>query len=302
MTLLFWNINKQLLTGLLLELVATHAPDIILLAECPVAAGDLTALIAGLNAGRTDIYRPYVNASRRLVVLSHLPSANVEVLLGKEESKEISHKAAVYRIHPLVGKDFLLVGVHLPSKLHMNDQTQADLATRLRPLIERKERDVNHQRTIVLGDFNMDPFERGVVSSEAFHALMDVQTITQLKGRRTVQGGSRRFFYNPMWSRLGDGRSLPPGKAPAKLPHDFAAPPRGAERVPPGTYYYASSETSAYFWHAYDQVLLRPDFLPTFHQEDVQVLTSTGVTPLLTTKGLPDIANASDHLPLLVKI
>jgi hypothetical protein len=55
-----------------------------------------------------------------------------------------------------------------------------------------------------------------------------------------------------------------------------------------------------YFWAIYDQVLLRPSLAPAL--TEVSILDHDGQESLLTANGLPDIANASDHLPLLVRL
>ena len=281
MTFLFWNLARKQLADLLQKLVAAHAPDVILLAESP-AAGELASLVATLNAAGTNLYRPLVSPTRRLVGLFRLPGGNFESLLTAAQSAAVSDKAVIYRVQPLVGEELLVVGLHLPSKLHAHDVTQRALATRLRPLIEHWEARQGHERTVVLGDLNMDPFEEGVVGSEGLHAIMDRATIMRRHGQRQVQGAVRRFFYNPMWSRLGDG-------------------PAG----PAGTYYYAATAASAYYWHTFDQVLLRPALLERFRPENLRVLTSAGNTPLIKPGdplGWPWQQRASDHFPLLLTL
>ena len=71
------------------------------------------------------------------------------------------------------GLDILIVAVHLPSKLNYQDKDQALLCPRYAEFIREAEKEVGHCRTLIVGDFNMNPFEEGVVSSEGFHALMD---------------------------------------------------------------------------------------------------------------------------------
>jgi hypothetical protein len=141
-------------------------------------------------------------------------------------------------------------------------------------MIARLEKQIGHSRTIVIGDFNMNPFEAGLVSSEGFHATM-ARSIAGRKSR-TVLGEVRHFFYNPMWSLLGD---CSPG--------------------PPGTYFYPSSPPLAFLWNTYDQVLLRPDLANFFEPGDVRVIDSAGSQSLLTSAGIPNRA-VSDHLPLFV--
>ena len=183
---------------------------------------------------------------------------------------------SVRHLQPPIGQDALIVALHLPSKLFLSAEEQAHLAPRTSQLIERLEEQVGHRRTIVMGDFNMNPFEAGLVSSEGFHATMS-RSIADKKSR-IVQGQTRRYFYNPMWSLLGDNS---PG--------------------PPGTYFYSSSSPLALFWNTFDQVLLRPDLANYFQPGDVRVIDSVGSQSLLTSAGVPNRA-VSDHLPLFAAV
>jgi len=266
-TFLFWNINRKPLEGLLLLLLEEHLPDLVILAECEIPTAILRARL-GQQQVRYRILED--DPSPRLVFLSRLPKRAIR-LVSDEGG------IAVRRILPPVGDELLLVAVHLGSKLHLESNEQGLLATRMPQIIDEAEKKLKHSRTIVLGDFNMDPFEMGLTSSETLHAIMDRRIAV---GRaRTVQGRSRQFFYNPMWNFLGD-----------------------ASTGPPGTYFYSGSAPVTHFWHTFDQVLIRPELLANFRDENVSVLTSAGSASLLDVKGRPDKTNASDHLPLLFKI
>jgi len=120
----------------------------------------------------------------------------------------------------------------------------------------------------------MNPFEDGVVSTNGFHGVAS-RRIAE-KRKRTVQKREYPFFYNPMWNFFGDAT---PG--------------------PPGTYYYKESD---FFWNMFDQVLVRPDLLPFFSNEDLKILTSDGNTSFLSSQGVPDVNVVSDHLPIFFKL
>jgi endonuclease/exonuclease/phosphatase family metal-dependent hydrolase len=270
-TLLFWNINKKALTSLLRELVDAHAPDVIALAECTMA---LDTLLSAVNGNGLFTYRISPNAAKgpvsRLTVLTRLPRAAIRAFAGNE-------KCAIRHLNsPINSNDFLLIAMHLISKMEVSADEQAMLATRLRPLIAETEKKVGHKRSVVMGDLNMDPFESGVTNSEALHAVGDRKLAAKLS--RTVQGQERFYFYNP-------------------LPRMLASDTSG----PPGTYYRPSSSTEPTRWHIYDQVLIRPELLPNFNYHNLSVLISTGKTPLMKL-GRPDRTVGSDHLPLLLKI
>ena len=96
-----------------------------------------------------------------------------------------------------------------------------------------------------------------------------------VRENRTVKGFPYFFLYNPMWGHFGDRR------------HD-EHPPSHPQHEPPGTCYYSPRESKWFYWQMLDQVLLRPDLLPFFRNEDLRILTSDGTNSLLTKQGLPD--------------
>jgi len=170
--------------------------------------------------------------------------------------------------------DILLAVVHFPSKLHWDEQSQALECTQLADLIRREEENIGHSRTVLVGDLNMNPFEAGVVGARGLHGVM-CRRIAERRAR-VVQGTLYPFFYNPMWSLLGDAS---PG--------------------PPGTYYRGGSEHVVFFWNMFDQVLIRPELLQLFSGQDLEILQSDGATSLVSASGLPD---CSDHLPILFSL
>ena len=164
----------------------------------------------------------------------------------------------------------------MPSKLHRTDDDLAQLCADLIRRVERAEAQVGHTRTVVIGDLNMNPFEKGLVGAAGFHAT-SVRNIAE-GGQRIVDGTNRRFFYNPMWSFFGDCRSNPSG-----------------------TYYYARGGQIVYYWNIFDQVLLRPSLLSAFPVDGVQILTEIDGVSLLSARGTPN-QDISDHLPIILTL
>lgn len=173
--------------------------------------------------------------------------------------------------------DVLLTAIHFPSKLHWTASSQLSESIEFASSIRDAEEQIGHSRTILVGDFNMNPFEPGVVNANALHGVMS-RHIAEKKGR-VVQGKRYQFFYNPMWGLFGDAT---PG--------------------PPGTYYEARSEHMCLFWNMFDQVLIRPDLLHLFSKEDLEILTSDGETPFVSLHGFPNAEVASDHFPVFFRL
>jgi len=80
--------------------------------------------------------------------------------------------------------------------------------TNLSNAIVEEERKAGHSRTILVGDLNMNPFEKGVIAAAGLHAVASRRIAERIE--RTVQGRSYPFFYNPMWGLLETRRSGPP--------------------------------------------------------------------------------------------
>jgi hypothetical protein len=56
----------------------------------------------------------------------------------------------------------------------------------------------------------------------------------------------------------------------------------------------------SYFWHLYDQVLLRPVLMDGLRE--LKILDAEGSTSLLGGQGYPNRAVGSDHLPILFRL
>jgi hypothetical protein len=268
LTFLFWNLNNKPLHVLVSELVDLHEVDVLILAECDVAS---PIMLSELNSKSEQQFFKTFSTSQKIVIYTRFPDWWVRPI-SEGDGLSIRHL-----VHPILGQQLLIVGAHLSSKLHLNEEEQTLLATRLRPHIEKAEEQVGHCQTLIVGDLNMNPFEAGVASSEGLHGVMD-RRIAQ-RWSREVRGKIRHFFYNPMWSRFGD-----------------------ESQGPVGTYYYNTSSPLNQFWHIFDQVLFRPCLLPYFRNEDLQVITVANSASLMKADGRPDSNAASDHFPLLFKL
>ncbi|WP_446009505.1 hypothetical protein [Candidatus Electrothrix sp.] len=267
MNLLFWNLNRKHLLNELCALSRQYDVDILVLAESPLSDVDI---LTTLNSGQKRKFLLPLNLSERLSIYTRFVRKSV---IPVSDSVGI----AIKQIVPPLGPDFILVAVHLPSKLHLSEIDHTMLSVRLSEMVCEAEQRVGHQRTVGIGDFNMNPFENGMVTADGLHAVMDRKIA--LKKERTVQGKARSFFYNPMWSRLGD-----------------------LSYGPPGTYHYPSSGQACFFWNSFDQVLLRPSLLDFFSDQNLEVVTRFNGTNLLKENGQPNKQQFSDHLPIFINL
>jgi hypothetical protein len=263
---LFWNLNRQPLGDRIARAAAHYSADFVLLAECLMPPAQVLAELNARSDPPNFVY-PFSQGSR-IQIYTRRPAKSV---IDEFNSPRMTIRQVDLGPPPGI----LLAVVHFQSKGPWDRDDQTLESTALAADIARAEDQAGHQRTILVGDFNMNPFDPGVIGAQALHATMTRGLAG--RGEREIGGKTYRFFYNPMWGHFGDRT---PG--------------------PPGTYYLRSSKPGHYFWNMYDQLLLRPAL--TGLLDDLQILDTDGHTSLLTKNGLPKESDGSDHLPILFRL
>ena len=268
--ILFWNLHRsQTACELLAQATSEHSADVVITAECP-----LTRLaLAGILEERTGShFHSYTGKDGdRIFVFTKAP-----ITCGGPVS-DMPH-LYISDLHIPDHPSLLLGGFHNISVLEYDLEDVQEQASIAAEYVRFAERTARHSRTVVIGDFNLPPFDRAMVKAGGFYAIMDRKLVASATQRR-VLFNDYPLFYNPMWSMLGD------------IAHK-----------PPGSYHYYKAKHLNYYWYMYDQVLLRPELLPMFHEKDIAIVTRIGGANLLNADGTPDAEVASDHLPIFLKL
>jgi endonuclease/exonuclease/phosphatase family metal-dependent hydrolase len=268
-TLVLWNLRHKAREDLVNSLVAEAGAQVVVLLEEPLAPDERTAALDALG-GTWRCPQAVVEHRDHVRLYTRLPEVAIRAISG-------GWRYAEYALNlPDVG-EVLLVAAHLPDRRNSSLASANMQCAELAGAVRAREADRRHNRTIVVGDLNLDPWDDGIVGASGFHAMM-TRSIAE-KGTRVVNDRQYPFFYNPMWAHLGD---------------------RGASA--PGTYYWRHAEQVCFHWHAIDQVLVRPALLGALPSECTQIVTRVGQTDLLKADGTPDGTTASDHLPLVVRL
>ena len=265
LALLFWNMGGVDRAQVCTRLPHRHDVTAVFVAECPRPLSWLRALNP---PGLTARYFSHPKTARRVTTFSAVGEAALTLT-------EDSRHYAVRRLILPTAPELLVVTAHLPSKLRSQDEEQERVFRRFAESASEVETQRGHARTLIIGDLNAHPYQRGVFSADGLHGV-PTRAIA-VRGARTDNRQTYRMFYNPMWQFFGDG-SL----------------------GPPGTYYRWRAEHDCAFWYMFDQVLLRPDLLPYFVNPDLEILTTDGINSLILPDGSPDRRTASDYLPVLV--
>ena len=145
---------------------------------------------------------------------------------------------------------------------------------RFRLAIEESEVSVDNSNTVIMGDFNLDPFDRNMISADGMHAVSS-RSVAENMLKRMVRGQEYPLLYNPMWNLLGDFQD------------------------PPGSFFYSQSSMVTAFWHTMDQVLLRPSIASRLAKDSLRFITHVNGIALTTALGHPKV---SDHFPLYFEI
>jgi hypothetical protein len=262
---LFWNVGGESLSPIIASLVRAHSVDILILAENTELTG---AILAALNPkGQRADFFIIPSLAAKVSLFCKFPSRFVQPI---GDDGRVSLRQIV-----LPGRTpFLLCAAHLPSKLRMSPEDQADFSIDVNRFIRDAEKRLGHSSSVVVGVLNMNPFERGLMSTMAFNAVGS-RSIAERRSR-THSATEHPFFFNPMWQFYAEA----PG-------------------VPQGTFYHRSPGMISLYWHLIDQVLIRPALLPYFDTKSVKLLDQHSSGSLLGRNGLPF---PSDHLPIFFSV
>jgi endonuclease/exonuclease/phosphatase family metal-dependent hydrolase len=269
-TIIFWNIDKQ--SKVLAHtpcLASTYSVDVFLLAEAPK---NITPALQALNALAIGDYREEANATAKIRAVTRLGRSELT-----HRFTGIGRLLSVWSIRsPKLQPEVLLAAVHMPSKAGgNNDADQLSVTKEVVNELNECEDRRNHRNTVLVGDFNMHPYDSGMTSVTGMHGLM-TRKLAEMPDRLHL-GLPRRRFYNPMWGLFGDRT---PG--------------------PAGTHFWRSSVLHNPHWGMIDQVLLRPAMIDRLNE--LTVLESDGAHMLLALDGAPDKTHLSDHLPVMFRL
>lgn len=265
MNFLFWNIAKKPIAGTISLLCKEHNIDILILAESEYTSSDL---LLQLN-NETTLYHhnsPISNC-KKIQIYTRFHFDYIAPI--NETHRYTFRELALPNIEKI-----LLVGIHFPDKVSFSPQSQM---IEVRKLVDNiyDEKGNEFCNKIIIGDFNMNPFEEPMVSTVGFNATKS--SVVALKGKRTVQDVEYKYFYNPMWSLFGD------------LNAEIS-----------GTYYYSKAEHINFKWNIFDQFLLSPALIDKFDKSSLKIISGLADgTSFLNQSKRPNKNIYSDHLPFV---
>ncbi|EKV01123.1 exonuclease III [Leptolyngbya sp. PCC 7375] len=260
--ILFWNVNNKDLTGFVCSIAASTNADIIVLNENNVPVPKTLQSIQ--KEVSSDFYHPDTSSEERFHCFCKNPEFDLsEIHAGFRTS---------VRQFKIGQHNALLALVHGVDIRNYDPEARQSFAQELAGEMRFVKKQQNTKKLILLGDFNMNPFDRGMNLAAGLNAMMTKSCVR--RGYRKHLDKNYDLYYNPMWSLFGDNTDGPAGTV------------------------YDTSNQGPYGWSMLDQIVINHSIVELFC--DVQILTDAGAESLMDAKGHPDINKASDHFPILV--
>lgn len=265
---LFWNIYRKNLIGPLLQIILENDLDIVALAETENL--DIKSLINSLSIQEQEWKVIEICPVANIRVLA---KRNVHISVHQEDKRFTSYKVfedkGMYLFHV----------VHLSSPMYLEESARNIRAINVSQVLRKIEEMIfgdSEYKSIIIGDFNLQPYSQGLSSVHGFNATMSVPKAKKLL--RVVEGEEKYFYFNPTWKLMGDNK------------------------IAQGTYYNSSDQQeNSLFWYSFDEILVRPYFIDMFNWDYFGIIEQTE-THKFVNKDIIDKHNYSDHLPIKFEI
>jgi hypothetical protein len=265
---LFWNIYKKNLLGPLLQVILESSIDVVALVESENL--DVSSLINELKLRGQDW---------KLVEMC--PVTDIRLVAKQTIHISVHQEGKRFSAYKIVdGKEmYLLDVVHLSSPMHLEEEARNARATNISQVLRKIEENVfenSEFKSIIVGDFNLQPYSQGISGVYGFNATMSVPKAKKIF--RIVDGEPKYFYFNPTWKLMGDNK------------------------IAQGTYYNNSDQQErSMFWYSFDEVLVRPYFIDKFNWEKFGIIEKTDNYKFVSNE-IIDKCDYSDHLPIRFEI
>ena len=257
MKLLFWNLKKNSINNYLIECLNENEIDVAVLAE-----------YSGLDFDYIESVSEYshIEGFGGSDKITMLVKTGIEVIVKRESSR--------YVIYHIVfnGFEYNLVGTHLQDRIHTDKEIRILTIGRLVNDLSNLERSSNCNNSMIIGDFNANPFDDELLRISAFNAVLFKKVIEKSE-TRTVDNKKYRRFYNPILNYLSEDTETY------------------------GSYYHIGDSNSP-IWHSLDQFIVRKPLMNKI--TDFRYIKTIDGKSLI--KSVMPNKDISDHLPLIVTV
>jgi len=255
MNILFWNLHEKNLGDLLVKALRSNKYDLLFFSEYQ----------------NTDMHEVVTKADSEYQCISSMGGTKRITAICSEKYDVVvlqsNARFVIYRVN-IQGTSYLISVVHLSDKRNDSDGIMRE--NQIRDLVfalHSFELEYKY-RSIIIGDFNAEPYDREMLSKFGMNAVLFKKEILKHE-TVNIDGHRVRRFYNPTLSSI-------------------------SEEVQQYGSYRLDGPVSP-IWHCLDQVVMRKAMITYF--ENVQYLKKIANISLM--KDLNP--KYSDHLPLLIR-
>lgn len=264
MKLLFWNTENKDLTEEILELIVYEDVDI-------------AAFCESSNAAAEEIINKLQQIHNKQYIFQETPGCDRIKVIVKAQLGNISllTQHTYFSLVKLERKDnpLILGFVHLPSLAYHTPEQIRRAAQTLNERVQQEERLHEINDSLIIGDFNVNPFETPMIE---FSGMGAINSSDALRREHVTDGGeTKRLFFNPMWTLYSKYRERP------------------------GSHKYARLGVDVIHWHFLDQVIIRPSLISRFKFDELKIIDETKSFKLRGRYGTP---KTSDHLPITCRL
>lgn len=257
MNILFWNLKKNNIAKYIVDCLIENNVDIAVFSE-----------YKGVDFSQIDKSTDYnfiesLGGCEKIVMLA---KNSIAVEIKQEQSRYVLYHVKKETIQ------YVIAGVHLQDRFSTDTPTRIACIGRLVNDLSNVERRYKCKKTIIIGDFNANPYDDELLQMNAFNAVLFKDVIRKSETRR-VDGITYRRFYNPILNFISENTK------------NYGS-------------FYHSGGSSTPVWHCIDQVLLSKGLVDNI--VSLRYLKTIGNTSLI--KNIKPNEEISDHLPLLVGI
>lgn len=265
MNILFWNIHGCAITGHVAACAYENDADVICLAEHQSV--DPKKLCASLGGNYSWICGPDDSRSKKVILFArntvkHIMSGQ---LLEQRRYLVWSFECESVRYN--------LVALHMVDKRSERSSfARLHDAKRIMGDLRNRELQTHCTNSIIIGDFNADPFEPELIAKDSFYAVLFKDVIQKMPVRRR---GDEEFkmMYNPVLHFLSEDTKCY------------------------GSFYWGQGFSDIY-WHCYDQALVSASIVDCVKNlRYIRFVNHEALIPQIKPND-----KISDHLPLLLTI
>ncbi len=195
---MFWNIAEKNLIDPLIQIILENKTDVVALAEAGQL--DINSLLNALGMKGCQWKSAEVCPGKDIRLLV---KKEVTISVHQEEKRFSSYKMFIDN------RMCLLHVVHLSSTLHWEESARNDKAVYISQVLRKMEEKLfgkNEYNSMVVGDFNLQPYAGGIAGVYGFNATMSISKAMQRT--RKVDGKLKYFYFNPIWKLMGDHKDV----------------------------------------------------------------------------------------------